>query len=268
MTGKLYIDSNDAYSVYGVFVTEGGYNSLIAYPSLKPVEVNDWPEENGIELDLSAPKLSSREISLPIAQRGGNIDNLIQDLSQGAFHEFTFTSLSRSYDLRYKGISNYNYFDDLQLMTLILIDDFPLSGYSYVNPSGGIASSRGFTLDSKDFADYGIVPLEGSIGSLLKPREVKPNLTIDTRYINGSIYDGEGVYFKSKEATLYLLLRANTIANMWRNYDAFLYDLIRPNARTISAVGKSFVCYYKSAVVEAFLPQEKLIKFSITVEII
>ena len=41
MKGKLYIDGFDAYTVYGVYITEGGYNELVAMPALKAVETND-----------------------------------------------------------------------------------------------------------------------------------------------------------------------------------------------------------------------------------
>ena len=57
MTTNLYIDGESALGRFGVRVTRGGYNGLLAYPSLREPEANDWPEEDGIEVDLTDPKL-------------------------------------------------------------------------------------------------------------------------------------------------------------------------------------------------------------------
>ena len=70
MKGRLYIDGKDAYSEYGVFVTEGGYNGVVAYPPLKSVKSNDWQEMDGIEVDLSAPKLDTRQFPMDFAFSG------------------------------------------------------------------------------------------------------------------------------------------------------------------------------------------------------
>ena len=67
--GKLYIDNKDAFIHYGVFIQETGYNGVLSYPPLKAPEVsNDWAEYDGIEVDLSDPKLDLKEfeISLPL----------------------------------------------------------------------------------------------------------------------------------------------------------------------------------------------------------
>ena len=57
MINRLFIDGNDAYLQYGVYVTSGGFNELVAFPPLKSVDSNDWQEEDGVEADLSAPVL-------------------------------------------------------------------------------------------------------------------------------------------------------------------------------------------------------------------
>ena len=53
MSGRFYIDGKDAFTEYGIYVQEGGYNELVAFPPLKAVTSNDWQEEDGIEPDLS-----------------------------------------------------------------------------------------------------------------------------------------------------------------------------------------------------------------------
>ena len=64
MTGKTYLDGIDIYTTFGIYVTEGGYNGLATYPPLKKPEINDWQEYNGIEVDLTAPELDTREFQI------------------------------------------------------------------------------------------------------------------------------------------------------------------------------------------------------------
>ena len=45
--GKLFIDGKDALLVYGVFVENGGYKSLIQMPSFKKISTTEWPEYDG-----------------------------------------------------------------------------------------------------------------------------------------------------------------------------------------------------------------------------
>lgn len=40
MKGKFYIDGKDAYSVYGLFVANNGYNGLISFPGFKELDEN------------------------------------------------------------------------------------------------------------------------------------------------------------------------------------------------------------------------------------
>ena len=70
MINRLFIDGNDAYLQYGVYVTSGGFNELVAFPPLKSVDSNDWQEEDGVEADLSAPVLNTREIQVKFAFGG------------------------------------------------------------------------------------------------------------------------------------------------------------------------------------------------------
>lgn len=39
MSGRFYIDGKDAFTEYGIYVQEGGYNELVAYPPRKLSQV-------------------------------------------------------------------------------------------------------------------------------------------------------------------------------------------------------------------------------------
>ena len=49
MIDNCYIDGISICNRFGVWVTKGGYNGLLAFPAMKEPESNDWPEEDGIE---------------------------------------------------------------------------------------------------------------------------------------------------------------------------------------------------------------------------
>lgn len=64
MIDNCYIDGISICNRFGVWVTKGGYNGLLAFPAMKEPESNDWPEEDGIEVDLSDPKLEPKEATI------------------------------------------------------------------------------------------------------------------------------------------------------------------------------------------------------------
>ena len=67
--------------------------------------------------------------------------------------------------------------------------------------------------------------------------------------IDGLIYDEEGlVVFNAKDVQLECLMKAGSISEFWRNYDALLYDLIQPGERIlfVDATGVEYPCHYKS----------------------
>lgn len=271
MTGRLFIDSKDAYTEYGVYVTEGGWNELVAFPPLKAVESNDWQEMDGIEADLSAPELNSREAQLRIAIGGdyGDFLRLIDLLSDEVYHTFNCVYIQRSYRLRLVSVPNLANARLLGTTTLRLADDFPLPGYTYTAPSSRIATVTDYTIDDVPFTDYGVRVLQGTLDEVLRTPNVKPLLLRNISSLSGALYDSDGsVTFKSKDVKLFCLLRAETLAELWRNYDALLYDLIRPNERTlrVDELDHDFPFHYKSCVVTAFYPCDKIwLQFTLTV---
>ena len=65
-------------------------------------------------------------------------------------------------------------------------------------------------------------------------------------------------------------MRAATLAELWRNWDALLYDLVRPQERTlwVEDLGQEFPFHYKGCQVTEFYPTEKIwLKFTLTVTI-
>jgi len=262
MTGILYIDGLDVYSLYHVFITESSYRDLIAFPPLKPVDSNDWMEEDGEEFDLSEPVLDTRELSIKFAFCGD--ENLFSDFfglfSDRAYHDFNFLDLGKVYRLRLVSQSDMNKSLMLGTFTLRFADDFPLSGYTYVPPQSSLVQKQGYVLDEKDLSEYGLYVLRGSDAEIQKSPAIKKNLLQNIKNQSGAIYDGKTVVFQTKEVKLNCLMRAKTLTEFWRNYNALIFDLIRPKERNLYLDFSiyEYPFYYKNCTVEKFTPIGKI----------
>lgn len=269
MTGRLYIDGHDAYLQWGVYVVVGGWNEAIAYAPLKTVEFNDWQEEDGIEADLSDPKLNTKEISLNFAYAGlySRFIEFVNLLADGAYHEFNCVLIRRQFTLRMTQMPNLDHAATLGFVSIKFSNDFPLKGYSYREPSSSVMRAEDYLIDGVPFTDYGCRILKGSLSEVMKSAAVKPNLIRNIATQPGAIYDGAVVTFKSKDVKLNCLMRADTLDELWRNYDALLFDLIRPDERLleVSELEQTFPCFYKSASVSEFYPDDKIwLAFTLT----
>lgn len=274
MRGRLYIDGLDAFDEFGVFVKDGGLNALLAFPPLKTPDNNDWQEEDGLEVDLSAPVLNTRDVQLKFHFREGysRFYSFIEQLSDGAYHEFNFASIGRTFRLRLTSQSSASSIRGLGEVALKFSDDFPLSGYTYVAPQSTGTPSDGYSLDNRDFAEYGVRVLKGTLDELLKQPNTKTKLQRSIKSLAGVIYDGDApVTYKSRDMKISCLLRATDFATLWRNYDALLYDLTRPDERVLrlQRLDKGFPCMYKSCQVNHFLPSGRIwLEFTLTLTLI
>ena len=271
MLYRLYIDGKDAYKQWGVYVVNGGWNELIAYPPLKSVDYNDWQEEDGIEVDLSAPVLDTKDVLLKLSVSGlySRYFDLIQRLSDGAYHTFNCTEIGRTFTLRLTQTPSFEAAKVLGFVTLKLADDFPpeFSDGKVYDPTPFGFATDDYTLDNCNFTDYGVRILQGSLSEVLKQPQVKPNLLRNIKTRPGAIYDGKAVTYKSKEVKLTCLARANSLDELWHNLDCLLYAMTRPGERLlgVNAIEDEFPCYYKNCSVSEFYADTRpWLKFSLT----
>ena len=256
MVGKLYIDDNDAFTAYGIFVQNGGYSGVVQWPSLKAVDTNDWPEEDGIDPDLSDPRLDSKEFSISFCC----VDHdktilLFQTLTDEAYHTFDFRDIGVKKELRLVSQPNVNTISPLQVFDLQLADDNYLKWFEYDTlipiPS---CTQRGFQIDTIDLSEYGVWLTAGTLDQVLKAPAVKPNLKVSTKTIKGSIYEDSSVQFQSKDVVMKCTLISPSLEVFWNNYYSLLYDLTQPYNRDVymEDSGELFEAYYKSSRVSRF----------------
>lgn len=271
MIGHIYIDNKDAYTSYGIVSIKGNLGNLVTYPPLKELVKNDWPEEDGQEVDLSVPALNTLNVNLSFAIKGNMlIFDFVDMLSDMAYHDFNFPQLGRTFRLRLSSQSSYEIYEGLETAKFTFANDFPRpDDYIYLEPVNSIPMPKGYEIDDRDLTDYGVMLLKGSNAEILKSPAVKKNLLQDFKNQDGAIYDGEYVKFQTKDVNLKCLMRAPDIETFWRNRDALLHDLTKLSAKTddegyeysdaerifyCDEWSESYPCYYKSCKTDSFIP--------------
>lgn len=270
MVGQLYIDGQDIYASFGLSVVDQGYNELVAWPPMKPVSYNDWHEEDGIQPDLSSPLLDARRCTLRLngVTSQMRVDALLNIFKRGVYHTIDVASIGRTYRMRYVGCDRNEVVGDMRYVTLNLAEDMPI--LSSATAKSTITSYRDYTLDGKPFTHYGARILEGSLSSITQLPSVKTNLERSFEHKAGVIYDAHDTHFNAYDATLKVLMRADTLSELWNNYDALLRDMIAPNARYIGVgkVSRRYPCYYLSQQPTRFYATGKIwMEFDLTVKV-
>ena len=64
MTGEVTIDTIDIWTTFGAFLLTGSYDGLMRPSKRKASLSNNWPEQNGLEIDLTTPSFESKEADL------------------------------------------------------------------------------------------------------------------------------------------------------------------------------------------------------------
>ena len=115
--------------------------------------------------------------------------------------------------------------------------------------------------------------MEGSEAQILKAPAVKKNMLRNLSTQNGAIYDGKQVVYQHKEVALNCCLIAKNLTEFWRNYNAFLHDLIKvveidegegvkvqtaERSLFVESTYEEYPCYYKSSKVSLFSPDDQV----------
>ena len=64
MAGEITIDTLDIWTNFGAFILAESYNGLMQPAKRKASLSNNWPEESGLEIDLSVPKYEAKDVDV------------------------------------------------------------------------------------------------------------------------------------------------------------------------------------------------------------
>lgn len=250
MRNNCYIDGISTWEKFGVWVTKGGYSDLLAFPALVEPDKNDWPEEDGIEVDLSDPKIQPKEITISFLASNPSIDvsDFIVFISKPGYHTLHVPVLNREWRLRLLTQVQHKVYANACEFSLKFVEDIPVRPAVTLPDPGLSVRDCGYELDGISFADYGIV-IDTARDELLKSPVVKKNLNRKVKTKDGQIYDVDHLVFSSKESTVKCHFKAASIAAFWQCYDAFFSALIEPEERQlyVDSLGETYPCYYKKS---------------------
>lgn len=263
----MKINNTDIQNLNAKLV-EGSLASLLSYPALKSLNKNDWAEESGTEYDLSAPQLSAKEITLQLLLPESLYPNLVTLLSVRAYADYTFDFINLTYRLRLVGLSKAQVSGGYVTADIRLSDDLPLRGYTYQAPTLTAHNVEAY-IDSKNLTQYGITLLEGTQQELITAGNAKTPYTAQNSTMSGLIAADVPIYFQERTATLKCFMYL-PISDFIKGYFALLYDLVRPEERTLSYQGKSYKCIYKDGKITELYIDDPLIwvKFDLQLTII
>lgn len=246
---NCYIDGISCLQRFGVWVTRGGYDDLLRFPSMAEPDKNDWPDEDGIEVDLSDPHLEKKEVAISFLSSGGvYVGEFLEFLSAPGLHTLRIPSLEREWQLRMDSEKSCRVYPTATAFTLNFVEDRPVRPAAGLPDPGLPIRPSLFEMDGVDLADYGVI-VDESLSAFERMPEVKQNLRRKISILDGEIYDAENVVFSSKEATFKCRLKAADMGSLWSCYDAFFGALIRPGERSlyVDYMGSDFPCYYSKA---------------------
>lgn len=259
-SGRLFFGDTDVLDNSYACVAFGGFNELIAFPPLKTPPANDWYEELGFDPDLSAPVLDTREVTLRLSAT--DEDDYACTLGKlNSVVEVRAPSIGRSWSLRFIAPTDSAHSSTFGLK---FAEDTPMRGYTYQPPAAEkerewiLSTSRrdDFVITEspkRSFVDYGARVLGDVVDEMERRNEVKTGLLRKFSTKPGAFYDKAALFCeKGGDRQVQLLMRADTLAELWRNYDSLLFDLIRPGARRYA----NAPFYYNSCRVDEFIPDE------------
>jgi len=107
------LDGSDLEAVFGLKVLVRP-DSFLQLPTLKATVEHDWPEEMGIDKDLTDPKYEGREFTLGCGLKGSNIadfknkiNGLFTQLRIEGIHTLYLEWLDLDFSIYYKSMANF-----------------------------------------------------------------------------------------------------------------------------------------------------------------
>ncbi len=256
MTGACIIDGVDIATM-GAFICRSGDNDFISFPQRKDPPENDWPEEDGAEVDDSDPVFHAKKVTVKYYLKGDQI-TFINRLSgfvdlhrQSGYRSIYVREFNKTFLLRFIEISGYEQKHGFSLsgeksayidVTYSMDDPLQFLNPLIVLPEGGRSINTHVTINGLDLAEFGII-VNSIYPSALK-FGVREGVTAESQYRSGLTAD---VAFAPKwrkhpvkiECTMILSGRGEFMTN----YTA-LFNILSGNIITLGIPLMELQCYF------------------------
>ena len=247
---------------YGIFITRGGDDTFLQFPTRKEPPQNSWFEEDGLDVELSSPLFSPLSVSLGIHLLANSttafnsyLNSLETLLNASGTRSIFIGDLDKTYTARFTGITNYEHRggvyrtgDKRATMDLNFILDNPTQVFTpnELTLSGGRTPTH-IKLNGVDLGDFGII-VKNLYNTALPSGAPKMGIVNTYNHLSGAVADtGFAPKESSKQIALMATLVADTRAIFWQNYTALFNHLRQDEALTIElADGRLYECYYQT----------------------
>jgi hypothetical protein len=241
-TGNCLVNNIDIYVQYGAYIAKGGYNDLLLLPPLKAPDTVDWPDRDGLSVDLSNPLLAPREVTIPFV-----VTQDFESFATGMSHPRAMVTIpSLSYNtsyLRYVSTVSCKRYKEIVLWTIKMAED-DYRPPENLSPPPGDTPDTGYTIDGVNVKNYGLM-VNGE--ERHKPASAKKNMNYTTADMSSVYYDTGTLYKSSREIIFKCRLNAASGELFYKCRQTLLYVLTQPGLRTIrNKDGETYKGYYKN----------------------
>lgn len=115
MTGEVTIDTIDIWTQYGAFIVKGGFDDLLKPARRKASLTNNWPEQNGVEIDLTAPRYEAKDADVTFIISASSesawwarYNAFVSQLQQAGERSLYIKELSKTFAVYYKEAVDYS----------------------------------------------------------------------------------------------------------------------------------------------------------------
>lgn len=112
MQESYILNGKDLYTTFGMIIS-GGSDTFLAFPKRKESLTHSWPEEQGVDIDLSEPNFEAREFKLSCAlvcagrtEFWLKYNGLFTELGNQGIHQLYIKDLDKTFLIYYKSQEN------------------------------------------------------------------------------------------------------------------------------------------------------------------
>lgn len=249
--GSIIIDGLNVTDLWRIYLSDGAYAALLGFPPAKEPDITDWPEYDGVEADLSAPRLSSRELTLSLCSASAaQIEAFVSFLMVEPVRIWIFPDTGVSFRFRFLSLASLRHMGGMSVFSVKVEEDLPFRPQAAGFPASRL-SPCGVRMDGQDLSsDMGFSLLQGARDNLRTVWEAKSPLIRSFKDEDGqSVLSSPSMKRKSRDVTLPLLSSGEDLQTFLLRREALLRFITRPGERTIldGSTGRSLAAYYKTA---------------------
>ena len=237
----------------GVFIERGGSDDFLSFPDRRTPDQNDWPEHDGLEVDLSDLSFDAKKVTVNYVMTANDETTFKSNLN--AFEKLHFApgcrsvfvkEFNRRFILRFTGFGNYLHKGGLymrakkigKIATEYVMDD-PLQFFTSAihTPITTRTVLSQITLNDIDLSRFGIV-VRDIYSTALQLRSAKPVLE---RKITDAVPKHQ-----ARQIAIECSMLANSVLEFMTNWTALFNNICTTSAIQlgITRTGAMIQCYY------------------------